>query len=273
MGGLIVAGLLRLLLGRWLRLPFGRLYLYCTLGYGTHGLLDYATSYGTMLFWPFSEERYAASIVSVVDPLLSVPVLVLVLLAGFRNARWPARLALLWLCGYLGLAAVQRQNALAMAEDLAASRGHAAVRHMVKPSFGNILVWRSIYESGGRFHIDGLRAGVGPKVYEGTSVARLEPARDFPWLDPESRQARDLARFDRLSHGYTARLPGAANTVIDVRYATLPTELGALWSIAISPDAAADAHVRFRTDRGNARANFAALWHMIVAELAVSDVD
>ena len=46
LGGLIAATILYCLIGRRLRLSFPRTLLYCTLGYGTHGLLDYATSYG-----------------------------------------------------------------------------------------------------------------------------------------------------------------------------------------------------------------------------------
>ena len=86
LGGLVAAGLLHLLLGRRHRLPFSRSFLFCTLGYGTHGLLDFATSYGTMLFWPFSEERYAAGIVSIVDPLFTGPLLVLIVIAGIKRA-------------------------------------------------------------------------------------------------------------------------------------------------------------------------------------------
>ena len=77
------------------------------MGYGTHGLLDFATTYGTMLFWPFSQERYAASIVSIVDPLMTLPVLILIVLAGLRRSPLYARLALAWVVLYLSLAAWQ----------------------------------------------------------------------------------------------------------------------------------------------------------------------
>ena len=62
----------------------------------------------------------------------------------------------------------------------------------MKPTFGNIVLWRVIYETPGRFHVDGVRPGIRPRVFPGTSIARLDSARDFPWLDPESQQARDV---------------------------------------------------------------------------------
>lgn len=266
LGGLIAATILHLLIGRRFRLAFSRTLLFCTLGYGTHGLLDFATSYGTMLFWPFSHERYAANIVSIIDPLLTLPLLLLVVAAGIRRSPLYARFGLAWVCLYLTLATVQREAAWQMAEGLAATRGHAIERLTVKPSFGNILVWKSVYESNGRFFVDGLRVGIAPVVYPGPSIPRLDPARDFPWLSPGGQQSRDLARFTRFSQGYVARDPDAPNTVIDVRFSFLPNKIGALWSIALTPGAAQDRHVLFQTDRGNARANLAILWRLIVGE-------
>jgi inner membrane protein len=58
-GGLICALVLHLLLGRKRGLEFRQSWLYCTLGYATHALLDACTTYGTMLFWPFSDVRIA----------------------------------------------------------------------------------------------------------------------------------------------------------------------------------------------------------------------
>ena len=48
------------------------------LGYATHGLLDACTSYGTQLFWPFSNERVTWNNISIVDPLFTIPVLILI---------------------------------------------------------------------------------------------------------------------------------------------------------------------------------------------------
>ena len=48
-------------------------------GYATHGLLDACTSYGTVLFWPFSNERLTWNNISIVDPLLTIPALILLL--------------------------------------------------------------------------------------------------------------------------------------------------------------------------------------------------
>jgi inner membrane protein len=271
-GGLIAALLLYRPFRRWHGLTFLRTWMFCVLGYGTHGLLDTATSYGTVLLWPFSDERFSGSIISIVDPLFTLPVLTLAIVGMVRrNGAW-GRAALAWALVYLALGVVQHRNALALGHALAADRGHVPLRIEVKPSFANILVWKVIYETADRFHVDAVRAGIGPRVMPGTSVPRLDPARDFPWLRAGSRQARDIARFARYSDGYVARDPIRPDRVIDVRYSFVPNEIAPLWSIGLRRDAAPDAHVTFDTHRESVRARLPDLWRMIVQPTARHDV-
>ena len=58
------------------------------LGYATHGLLDACTSYGTQLFWPFSNERVSLNNISIVDPLFTIPVLILLVIAIKTKKRY-----------------------------------------------------------------------------------------------------------------------------------------------------------------------------------------
>ena len=53
-------------------------YLASFLGYATHGLLDACTSYGTLLFWPYSNQRVTWNNISIVDPLFTIPILILI---------------------------------------------------------------------------------------------------------------------------------------------------------------------------------------------------
>lgn len=267
-GGLACAALFHGLAGRRIRMPFRAVWLYCTLGYGTHGFLDACTSYGTMLWWPFSLERVALNLVSVVDPLFTLPVLVLVVLAAVRRRRHFAVGALVWACFYLGVGMMQRNAAIGMGESLAASRGHTPSHLVAKPSFANILVWKTVYEAEGRFFIDAVRPTVAPRVYPGGSIRKLDMARDFPGLVAGSRQARDIERFRGLSEGILAQDPAAPDRIFDVRYSMVPNEIDGLWSIGVSPDAGPDAHVTFRTHRRNAKESLGRLWSMLTAPAA-----
>lgn len=263
-GGLIMALFVHGLLGRRWQLRFWQSALLCSLGYGTHALLDTATSYGTMLLWPFVETRYSLSIISIVDPILTVPLALFVVMAAVRNEPVFARIGLAWALAYLAAGWWQHQGARQIAIDLAASRGHAPLRLEIKPSFGNILVWKSVYEADDKFFVDAMRVGIAPRIYEGTSVSKLNVGQDLPWLGQNSQQARDLIRFNYFSDGFIAIDPVNPNRVVDVRYSFVPNEIGALFSIELAKQAGEMDHVRYQTHRERAREQFGRLWQMLI---------
>ena len=247
-GSLICALILYGLFARFY-LSFGRAYLFCALGYATHGLLDACTSYGTQLFWPFSTQRIAWHNISIVDPLFTIPILMCVAVAALRgNRRW-GQAALLWAVVYLGIGVVQRERAETLGFELAAARGHTPPVLEAKPSFGNLLLWKTIYEHDGYYYIDAVRISVATKVIEGQAVARLDLARDFPWLDRDTQQARDIERFRWFSAGYLAKSPTIENLIVDMRYSLVPNRGDGLWGILLSPDAAPEDHVGYRIMR------------------------
>lgn len=265
-GAALCAGLLFLLFGRHWRLTFKTTWALCALGYATHALLDAATSYGTMLLWPFSDTRFAWSIISIIDPLFTVPIVVLVATAAVRRKPGAACLALLWAGIYLSLGYAQHMKAAEMASDIAASRGHDPDRLEVKPSFGNIVLWKSIYEADGRFYVDAVRARLSPKIFVGTSVEKLDIARDLPWLDPVTQHGRDVARFTHFSDGFVALDPNVADRIIDVRYSFVPNQIAPLWSIQLDPDASLMQPVAYVVDRKEARRHAETLWSMITRD-------
>ena len=263
-GGLIMALSVRWILKRRWQLRYWQTALLCSLGYATHALLDTATSYGTMLLWPFVETRYSWSIISVVDPLFTVPLMLFVFLAAKRNDPRLARIGIVWALIYLGAGWWQHQDARDIALDLAASRGHTPLRFEIKPSFGNILVWKSVYEANDQFFVDAMRVGIAAKVYKGTSVSKLNVGQDFPWLVSDSQQARDITRFDHFSNGFSALDPANPNRIIDVRYSFVPNEVSALFSIELTAAAGPTEHVHYQSHREQAREQFGRLWHMII---------
>lgn len=234
------AAIAMLLLWPFLRrhLPTGRLYLFCLAGFSMSGVLDAFTSYGTHLFWPFSDERVAFNIISIVDPVFTL-ILLVTLLAGLRLVH--RRVALVGLTlgmTYLGMGFVQLQRAEQVAGELRVKRGHLAVRSVVKPTLANLVLWRSVYIHGDRIHVDTIRVGLFDrgKVIEGESVARFSLDKDLPQLDESSVLYTDILRFLSFSDGYVAFDPTQSNVLGDIRYSMLPVSARPLWGIVIDPD-------------------------------------
>lgn len=168
------------------------------LGCATSGFLDACTSYGTHLLWPFTGERLAWSIVPIFDPLFSL-ILGASMLAGLRwRKTLPARIGLLLAATYLSIGWLQHQRAEDAIRATAMLRGHATEQLTIKPTMGNLLLWRSIYRSGGTYHIDAVRVGVGGtgRIYPGTTVRAFDQFRDLPTLSTASVLYQDIRRFD-----------------------------------------------------------------------------
>lgn len=251
-GGLLCALCLHPLLGRRWGLQFRQSYLYCTLGYATHGLLDACTSYGTQLLWPLTDERFAWNTISIIDPLFTLPLLILMILAMRRRRPLFARLALSWIVMYQGVGFWQHWRVTTMGEQIAAQRGHQPLRLEVKPSFANLVLWKVIYETDDAYYTDAVRAGSELVFYPGSRIEKLDIVRDLPWLDPASQQARDIERFRWFSKGYLALDPANPYRIIDMRYSLVPNEASGMWSIELLPDAAPEDHVRYRANRDTA---------------------
>lgn len=231
------------------RLSAGRTYLACLLGFATHGLLDACTSYGTQLFWPFSNLRVAWNTVSVIDPLFTGPLLVAVVTGTLtRDRRWAAA-GLVWAAAYIALGVIQQNRALDSARELAALRGHDVARLTAKPGFANLLLWKVVYEHDGRYRVDGLRLGMRPTWCGGGGIRKLDPLRDLPWLAAESTQRRDLERFRWFSNDYLALDPELPDYVIDVRYSSLPNTIDGLWGVVLDRAAPPGVHAGFKAVR------------------------
>jgi inner membrane protein len=248
------------------RFSFRGIYLYSFLGYSTAGLLDACTSYGTQLLWPFSNTRIAWNVVSVVDPIFTCVILGLVVY-GFAKRHAEANwVACAFALAYLGFGAVQNRQAAETLTDLAESRGHDdAERFTVKPSIGNLALWRGIYDFENRYYVDGIRVdylGSGTRVYPGGSVEKVDLGSVKETLSENSILSKDVDRFYWFSDGYLGWHPERQNIIGDVRYAVLPTSTIPLWGIEI--EAVHENHAPFIHFRTTDKDTIDRLWKMII---------
>jgi len=229
-GALLAALLAYFFAKRWL--TFGQMYLAALLGYASAPLIDAATSYGTYLLWPLSDTRVAWSIISIIDPLFTLPLFVLCLLAFTRRKIQLARIAVAFGIAYLSFGFLQQQRAEQAALNFIDSRQHQAERLSVRPSLGNLVLWRLVYEYQGRFNVAAVNIGFfqPARWYLGNAQPAVGPD-DFTTTPPESLLGRDLRRFAYFSDNYLIRHPSQANVLGDIRYAMLPDSDQPLWGI------------------------------------------
>ena len=227
---------------------FKTIYIASFLGYATHGLLDACTSYGTLLFWPFSNERVTWNNISIVDPIFTIPVLILIGAAIKTKRKIYSFFSIGWIIFYLSLGFIQYERAFSTANDLAESRGHNPERLTLKPSFGNLILWKSIYEHEKTFYVDAIRTVQTSTVCLGESIKIFDYQEHLPDLDKESQQALDIERFRWFSQDYLG-FDQEKSLVSDVRYSMLPKQIEPMWGLVIDDLRDKNEHAIWWTDR------------------------
>ena len=217
-------------------------------GYTTHGFLDACTSYGTLLFWPFSNERVTWNNISVVDPIFTIPVLVLVATAIITRKLLFSFFAIGWMTFYLLLGFVQYERAFLVANDLANSRGHNPERLTLKPSFGNLILWKSIYQYEENFYVDAIRTALSSTWCLGESIRMFDYQYHLPNLDIDSQQRKDIERFRWFSQDYLG-FDYEKSLVTDVRYSMVPNQIAPMWGVVIDVQKSKNEHAIWWTSR------------------------
>jgi len=232
---------------------FWRMYLFALIGYATHAPLDACTSYGTQLFWPFSNERVAWNSVAIVDPLFTLPCLVILIIAMRRKSLVIARMGFLWSLLYLSFGFVQRDRAERALKEYATSQGHTPFRLTAKPSIFNNVLFRGIYEHESRYWVNAVRVNWWSeiKIYSGTSVPRLDIEKTIQDLKSkgQSQAAIDVGRFAHFSDQWLYSVSNNSDQEAiafgDFRYSMLPTRDDPLWFISIPSRLSANEHVEY----------------------------
>tara|TARA_B100001287_G_scaffold94998_1_gene79846 strand:+ start:329 stop:1342 length:1014 start_codon:yes stop_codon:yes gene_type:complete len=218
------------------------------MGYATHGLLDACTSYGTQLFWPFSNERVTWNNISIIDPLFTIPALTLIGFAIKTKKKIFSVFSIGWIILYLSLGFVQYERALTAAKELANKRGHNPERLTLKPSFGNLILWKSIYQHKETFYVDAIRTAHSSTWCKGESIRIFDYQYHLPGLDNESQQKQDIERFRWFSQNYLG-YDKERNIVTDVRYSMIPNQISPMWGLVIDSSRGKNEHAIWWTSR------------------------
>ncbi|CAK7021241.1 MAG: hypothetical protein DESF_00877 [Desulfovibrio sp.] len=126
---------------------FAKVWLFMVCMVLLHIWLDIITTYGTMIYLPFSYERVRLNAVFIIDLLLTLPLLWAVW--RWRARRGLMRLTLAWIIAYPLLCVGLNAWHTAQTQQRLASEGRAAGQIVVLPDGFGPLFWRTLYEEDG----------------------------------------------------------------------------------------------------------------------------
>jgi inner membrane protein len=157
-----------------------------------HPLLDALTIYGTQLLWPLPMPPVMWSTLFIIDPALTLPVLLACVVAWFARERIAAQRVLvsgLVLAGaYLGWSLLAKSLVEREADRALASLGLQDVPHFSVPMPFNTLRWRVVamtddgFVEGEHSLLDDRSPNRGPMVFRAhrSDVDALDAARGIP---------------------------------------------------------------------------------------------
>lgn len=173
-------------------------------GIGSHIAADWITSFGTMVFAPLSDARYALSTTFIID-LWFTAIILAGLLASFlwRASRAPALVALALLASYVAFQWSLQQRAIDFGETYALSSGRRAAKVSAMPRPVSPFNWTVIVDDGDGYdyaHVNLVRKTVRPQPTADTTLfARLDapykPLGEAVWR----RADRYVARADDVA--------------------------------------------------------------------------
>jgi inner membrane protein len=173
-------------------------------GIGIHIAGDFITSFGTMIFAPFSDARYGLSTTFIIDLWFTGIILAgLIAAVLWRRTRTPAVAGLAVLVCYVGMQYALQQRAIDFGTAYARSAGLNNVEVAAQPRPVSPFNWMVVISESDRYH------------YSLVNLIREEPARLAP----------DAGFIARLSAPY---LPlGEAVWNVAPRYGTSPAQVEA----------------------------------------------
>lgn len=201
---------------------FGRWWLAVFLALVTHPLLDLMTIYGTQLLQPFTDHPYAIGSVFIIDPLVTLPLLGGLIVAGLMRSarRYRANVIGLALATvYLGWSVAAQALVTRQVERELAVQGIAVERLLVTATPFNTLLWRIVaMEPGGAAYHEGFHS-----LLDAPGPIRFDRFTSDRALFDALRGNYGLERMAWFSHGFfRVALRDGLVTIADLRMGQEP---------------------------------------------------
>ncbi|MFP5519251.1 MAG: metal-dependent hydrolase [Bdellovibrionia bacterium] len=205
----------------------------CLISYGTHWILDVLTSYGTQIFWPVTDHRFAMDWMSIVDPLVTVPWLVAFIAMFFLKQKVNvARAMILFSALYFSWAGTQHYRGQKALQQIAAQHGHNIERFRLLPSLANSVWFRAVYLNQGMIHSAGILVEPNGKIRYALGEKRIhEDLTSYKNLPSES--FRQLQIWDWFTGSWMFKTSDESLSFGDGRYTNSATSFDTLWALTL----------------------------------------
>ena len=173
---------------------------------------------------------------------------------------------------YLLLGLWQKHSVQQISLAHASALGHKAERLLVKPTLGNLWLWRSVYQHQDRYFINAVRLNplTGKvTIFSGDSVNRFRISNNELGIASGSILQQDIERFAHFSDHYLALHPDENRVLFDVRYSNLPNSPLPLWGIRLDTRYP-ERHARYETFRDTSAETRQAFFDMLLGRNSVS---
>ena len=220
------------------------------IGYGTHGLLDACTNYGTVLYWPFSHERISWDVIAIVDPRFTIPLILGVIWTTVFVSRKGV------LCG-LGVAGAlmtvniwQQHRVLAIVEQYAQLHHWTLNKRHAFPDIASTSWWRAIaLVNHQQVFVANVRVPIfGKPVIDAPEMFPLFKAVHLPpYVAHTGEQLRDYRVFNWFTDGYLIEARKNPLILVDGRFLVGYKPMIALWGIQFVPQQNHVNKIRFLT--------------------------
>ncbi len=234
-GALLVA--LALLMFKSFRTQWRWVFAACLLGYATHGALDVLTSYGTVFFWPFSNQRLSLDYISIIDPFFTLPIILGLTWGVIYQKRRPVLLGLGLAALFLILNIFQHHRVINAVRTYAKQQDIQPRKLRAFPALASSTYWRVLYISNGHFQVVNVNT-----PWFGQS--RLQTLQQYPvytekmlpdFVKNSTSLLRDYHVFHWFSDGYLFKSRSKPLTLVDGRYLIGSKPLTALWGVTFVP--------------------------------------
>jgi inner membrane protein len=202
----------------------------------THPLLDAFTVYGTQLLLPFSDYPVGIGSVFIIDPLVTVPMIVGLLVWLRLRQRAPGR-GMLWNRAglvastlYLGWTVAAQAHVEGEVQRSIAATPMANKRVLVTPAPLNSLLWRVVVMDDAAYH-EGFRS-----LFDANEHIPLQPHASNPQLLDSLRDDWTVQRLAWFSKGfYSVRLANSGLRTAEGAPGTVSQLLGAVTTAQAAP--------------------------------------